>query len=838
PAKKRVKAKKTPVPKPKTPRNDASLRAPPRAVNAFSLYLKQTFPTLQPKPKSAPEGLAQIRVKWTGLSDTEKKRYEEEAQKVTAERRKVYDEWRSKLSLSEVQSINKYRKAHGHSKLGQPGTSKRPLSSWMIFLKRFVASGEVKPPSGEPAAPFYAREAAKRWKALTKAEKDVCLQILSDHSNMAIALSVVVMSRPRRGAALGAQHEKLLDNEEQRPSLHSGRPVAPLALAEFDEDSGELEGSVFGEESPSSESDAEDNEIMQNSYREIFSSIPDAAQVAQARLRISKLSKEYSEVEAEYEAQRSLMDQLENRLEVARRKLFHERASIASIRRLPQELLSMIFAIHVHEHEESTWALMHVSRSWRATALLTGSLWSRIMLTSKWASTKTEHRSRSFKGREVCVKNSHVRRALARAGGTPLDLYIYISPNTQAPVIRPHIWIDILTDGDRNRRTQAISSMLRCFSYGGGPKPKLRSLEIDTSHRFRFPMAPFSVFDFTALEQLKLDQCYSDIVDYVNTSTCKPSSLGIPSPLIPKLLHEHWTRKVSELKIIERLPDPPLEPEKRVIGASRRLIEACAGSLTSLSLQGFFSGPGDAIMEPRIETPLLERLELDRVKYFWPVECHSITHLRLVLAWSYGTWEEKIFLPQLVDFECVVAGGPLQDLLHLDMPKLYAFRLRMSGGKSTTKSEFNTLWSPKQTGTPNIDPVVFILEGATILPQALGACLATLTRCEELQINRAIVDNKFFEEIQPKAATVGPNQTKTSGTKGSRKKAELRFPLPRLHTLDISMERTKSQPNEPQLIKSAKDFLALRTKAGKSLKVMRINLPSTGLTEMMNDGDS
>ncbi|KAG8785180.1 hypothetical protein FRB91_010725 [Serendipita sp. 411] len=175
PAKRRVKAKK-PVIKKATPRTDPALRAPPRAVHAFSLYLQRNWASLQPKPKNGPEGLIQLRKMWTGLSDVEKQRYKDEALKITAERSKAYDEWRSKLSLGEVATINKYRKQHGHNKLGQsPVKSDKPLTTWMKFLQEVSTNGRIdksKVPAGENVAMYCAKEAAKLWKRLSQAEKD------------------------------------------------------------------------------------------------------------------------------------------------------------------------------------------------------------------------------------------------------------------------------------------------------------------------------------------------------------------------------------------------------------------------------------------------------------------------------------------------------------------------------------------------------------------------------------------------------------------------------------------------------------------------------------------
>ncbi|KAG8785179.1 hypothetical protein FRC15_001836 [Serendipita sp. 397] len=615
------------------------------------------------------------------------------------------------------------------------------------------------------------------------------------------------------------------------------RRVATLHVQSYSEqvsDDGEkVSSSEMGdspglEESSNESSDSETEDLLPNSGRNFFPTVPDAAQVAQARLHIDILSRECSELEAEHEAQRSIMIHIESRLNSARQKLLQERALVAPIRRLPQEILSIIFHVHVHENQQSPWVLMHVSRSWRGTTLFTGALWSKIMPTSNWISTKTERRSRIHNGMEVCVKDSQIRRALARANGAPLDLFLYIRPTAWSPA----------NHRGPNSHESAISSMLRAINYTRVTvpnKPKLRSLEIDTPQGFMLPTDPLKLFDFSTLERLKFDRDYPDIIELVNSSTCRLSSLTIPSHLVPKLQHKPWIDGLGELGILQStLITGNTEESNR--GCSRRLLETCAKSLVDLHLRGNFSAAQDAIEEPRIETPLLKRLELDRLKYFWPVECRNITHLRLVLCSNWEDWTEKICLPNLVNFDCVVIGGKCDRLLSLDMPELHTFRLRLKGGKFNNKLCFNTLWPPNGVVPPSIDPVVFILEVAPILPRALGACLATLTLCEELLLSRTVIDSSFFEEIEPKKASTDsapPKKKKGKGMEAKRRSKGSYIALNRLRRLDISMENTKVQPDEPQLIGCAKDFVSSRKKVKKPLEVMRINLPKAGLTEII-----
>ncbi|CAG8719270.1 15970_t:CDS:2, partial [Acaulospora colombiana] len=175
--KKHAKPAKKVVTKRATPRTDASLRAPPRSVNAFSLFVKRIFPTLSPKPANAPAGMPIIRNMWENLTQTEKKAFESEAEVLNAERRATYDKWRASLTAGDVRIINEYRSKGKHSKLGPRPSSaraKRPLSAYMKFYQECLNNGKIDPaktPENIRFVVYASKEAGRLWKAMTPAEK-------------------------------------------------------------------------------------------------------------------------------------------------------------------------------------------------------------------------------------------------------------------------------------------------------------------------------------------------------------------------------------------------------------------------------------------------------------------------------------------------------------------------------------------------------------------------------------------------------------------------------------------------------------------------------------------
>jgi hypothetical protein len=106
-------------------------------------------------------------------------------------------------------------------------------------------------------------------------------------------------------------------------------------------------------------------------------------------------------------------------------ELLKNKAYLARIRALPQEVLGLVFIFYTDDSSHSPWTLMQVNRAWRATALSTRTIWGKITLTSpawqKYGASRTKD------GRELCGTKEQLDRALRRAGNTALDILISLA---------------------------------------------------------------------------------------------------------------------------------------------------------------------------------------------------------------------------------------------------------------------------------------------------------------------------------------------------------------------------------------------------------------------------
>ncbi|KIM25010.1 hypothetical protein M408DRAFT_56007, partial [Serendipita vermifera MAFF 305830] len=102
---------------------------------------------------------------------------------------------------------------------------------------------------------------------------------------------------------------------------------------------------------------------------------PSQSQLLQTRSLIAEKATKLSQLQALYEKNKKALEELETRIQAAKQDLFDTQAKIAPVNRVPAEILGLIFTIHVWEHDSSPWVLAHVSRIWRASALMTKGLW-------------------------------------------------------------------------------------------------------------------------------------------------------------------------------------------------------------------------------------------------------------------------------------------------------------------------------------------------------------------------------------------------------------------------------------------------------------------------------
>jgi hypothetical protein len=124
----------------------------------------------------------------------------------------------------------------------------------------------------------------------------------------------------------------------------------------------------------------------------------------------------------EYDEVKQKLELIEKKCHTITREILESKAYLARVRALPQEVLSLVFLFYTEDPSQSPWTLMQVTRTWRATALCTRAIWTRIMIAAViW---KEQGQERHYEGREVCVNQQQLGRALRRAGNSPLDILV------------------------------------------------------------------------------------------------------------------------------------------------------------------------------------------------------------------------------------------------------------------------------------------------------------------------------------------------------------------------------------------------------------------------------
>lgn len=345
-------------------------------------------------------------------------------------------------------------------------------------------------------------------------------------------------------------------------------------------------------------------------------------------------------MKAQFQEQKIIQSEVQDELQVSKRVLFEKKAIITSITRVPPEVLGVIFTVHVWENEESPWDLMHVSRAWRVAALITRSMWGRILIApSGWVRTKTGgEQVRVYNGMEVCHKECQLSRALKRAGAIPLDLMVVFSHRWMY-----HEWEtteDQLFDGEH-----LIDVIL-----SHQPEVKLCSVKlIYALYGSAIPPRSFERFNYAYLTSLTTEwkEC--------------PALLGKVAKEARGLRSLYTTART-----LQRIGEGKWWGELEYPGISNLRAAQDSPSITSILLKatalkslyvsnGTLTGRDEDETAAPVVFPSLKRLELTSILVFWPVECTNITHLILIRPpYTFTLGAGSICLPNLIElsFEC------------------------------------------------------------------------------------------------------------------------------------------------------------------------------------------
>lgn len=399
-----------------------------------------------------------------------------------------------------------------------------------------------------------------------------------------------------------------------------------------------------------------------------------------------------------------------------------QRYRLAPIRRLPAEILTLVFAEVVDFNDVAIFGLMpsvtlsHVNRLWRDLANTSPELWTKIIITpmhdtddndtdgaSSSGSDNSEELSQSFwLAYEITERLDH---CLARSSNRPLDIEFHEDVNGDAnPLIREEFWIFFSRLGDVAPRWRTLKGYLAiAFQLAPGSHKSLDCLkevtftdnsgsELDDNWPFLFlSRAP-------ALRIVNLPRSIE--MNLVITSALPPNQL---THFAGCLFFESFQvySQITHLNLQYILPEPlnsvpihlpcllslTIQEAHRSIGASRQLSCPLLKELTLvhgyIGRHGFFSNLASLISASR--TPFFSSLALIHCTF---VDCHIGDMLRSVSILSsvqhmdidncHGAFIKDKHLEILDAYDVEDAGGPK----HLPPECLRSFIQRLHGDLS------------------------------------------------------------------------------------------------------------------------------------------------------------
>jgi hypothetical protein len=506
-----------------------------------------------------------------------------------------------------------------------------------------------------------------------------------------------------------------------------------------------------------------------------------------------------AQIQMEFDRQKPILEAAAARLCSAAENLFRTKAILAKVQYLPAEILGEIFTHHVRGNLQSPFILMHVCKTWRSVALTTRAIWGAILITPPAKGTET--RPRVIAGRQVCTKESQVRRALARAATTPLDLQIDFNVKGRArPIYKQRYVLDRL-----------LGSLTR-----GTAKIRIRSLHIDTGFLGSIGSV-LDRFDFRDIESLYLAYPDRQLVWHVErqqrclrrlTILAKDIQPWVDSRCLPQLEH----LEMQEERLFGQLDGKLI---RRVLLSTR--------SLSSLVIQGRRI-TDEKNMEPRIDMPGLISLSLHEVSAFWPIECPNLTHLTMrdPRLPSDQIQPNSIHLPHLRFFS--FSSFQPACLRSFMVPALRDFELESSGGaKKHIRREIREVWNEKTA--PNINPIKFRFHHTSIHHKAVAGAISQMSLLEELTIESMNIGTKFLEDLHPK---LSPNKSTEKGKQARKKSSPWIVVNPKIKVLRIDLGKSKAKTEEACLyISAAEELLEKRRNAKAPLERIEVRLAET-----------
>ncbi|KAG8813810.1 hypothetical protein FRB91_002913 [Serendipita sp. 411] len=516
---------------------------------------------------------------------------------------------------------------------------------------------------------------------------------------------------------------------------------------------------------------------------------PTSADIDQAKKNIQygneMLDRIQKEVEKEVKRSRARLSDLDQQREAVQRDIDLNRSITSKLRTIPDDVFSAIFEYYIEGIVGANpWILMGVCRQWRAAAIQTRRIWSKIWLTDAVPDIDSRYKRRKF-DYEICHTVPLLRRALDRAAGAPL-----------------HISLDF--GHDKNLRMDEDAGMLSCqlVKILKDSKAYLRIQKLNTEKPSIewIDKVQFDGFEFPALETTKLTTSSWDLDGRIKKTAHRLRFLHLEKPSGDAL---NWD--LSNMTCLVHLwlsggaHTVPCRPETiQMVRSASHLTELTLANLKLSSI------PDDE----SLSIPSLLTLNLSGTELDYKLDLPNLKTLDICTSTIPKSEADLLIFPSLTSLS--VSDCRPGDLLHIRVPKplslsivIYdtlSLELRLEEILEDVILPGHLSVRALHLGTYNIDP------------ESLSGFVGKIPRLEEFHFQGLIRPPKeFFDDL-------------AGGTFTTKTRATNRKPIcTSLKKFRLSVLPDGSPDTEQAMIKWFKKAMEVRKRGAYPIKETSYN---------------
>ncbi|KAG8810108.1 hypothetical protein FRC17_003088 [Serendipita sp. 399] len=453
------------------------------------------------------------------------------------------------------------------------------------------------------------------------------------------------------------------------------------------------------------------NDVIQTfpRYLDVVIRSPTSSDVEVARYNVKEGVEALANLELELEQARAGVVELEKRRERLKEDIHVNRSISSNLRTIPDEVLSVIFEFYVDTpYSPGPWRLMAVCRQWRAAAIQTRRIWSKILIKVGY---NPHHLSSRWNEREICYTPALLQEALDRAGGAQLDIKIDIN-GSGGRELNPFI--------DQLRAKRAYLRM--------------HALHTQRCSVSQLKKANFEGFEFPILERAYLTAAAVDIHERIKKMAPRLRCLELHK------LHEgqlDW-----DLSSMHQLEDLLIYGgyRKHHCGVEAILMISSAPRLTTLQLMGITipSSPGQ-------EIPTLLTLHLEDATINCKLDLPGLRTLIMLHSKVANDKTHPFTLPSLMTLK--IDSATLGDDLCIHAPALESLELGLRDSTTGYQPVIDRVFGPS-VFMGEISPHCFRLHADSIKAQELVTVLTHMPHLEKWTFEGTITSPKsFFDKL-------------------------------------------------------------------------------------------